>query len=103
MNYTRADYEELYGDHWITRSSLRARLMVLLLIVGWIAALLLVTGCDGEAAQVTAQIEQEAHQKKVALMSMPCTWVAQCSRLMTDCPIEDRKCTNSSDQREETE
>lgn len=95
MNYTRDDYKELYGDHWITRSSRRTHFMVAILIVGWIFALLLVAGCDGEAAQATQESIVIAEQKKAALMGMPCTWVAQCSRLMTDCPIEDRKCVRA--------
>lgn len=55
----------------------------------------ILNGCDGEAAQVTAQVEEEAHAKKVALMGMPCTWVAQCSNLLTECPVRDRKCVRA--------
>lgn len=96
MDYTPDDYATLYGDHWVTKSSRKTRLLVWVLIVGWILALMLVGGCDGEAAKVTAQIEEEAHEKKVAVMSMPCTWVAQCPNLLTDCPVQSRVCVKAS-------
>lgn len=71
MEYHRTDYEELYGDHWLTRSSSRSRLMVYVVIFGWVLILALLSslaGCDGEAAQITAYAEAEAHQRHVDVL-----------------------------------
>lgn len=85
------NHAKLYGEHWITRSSRRTRLLVALLIAGWLGAILLVAGCtDGQDAADIAQAEQVAHDKKVALLSMPCTWIAQCSH--EPCPVVTRRC-----------
>lgn len=91
----REDYVELYGDHWVVRSSVRTRLLIAILILGWIGALLLVSGCDGQAAANTAQAEQEAYDKKVALLGMPCLYVAQC--IHEPCSTLHRRCVKSAD------
>lgn len=68
--------------------------------IDWLCALAfgiilgLSQGCDGQAAANTAVAEQEAHEK-VAVMSMPCTWIAQCNHLMTACPIQSRSCVRA--------
>ena len=96
MDYTPDDYATLYGDHWVTKSSRKTRLLVWVLIVGWILALMLVGGCDSQDAVNAAQSEEVAHEQKVTLMSMPCVWVAQCSNLLTDCPVQSRVCVKAS-------
>lgn len=78
MNYTREDYVELYGDHWIIRSSRRAHLMIGVALAGLVLAFALVAGSDAEDAANIAQDEQVAHAKKQALVGIPCgTWVCQ--------------------------
>lgn len=73
------DYVELYGDHWVTRSSRTTRLLVVLLILGWLVGAALVAGCtDGEDAANTAQDEQIAHEKAMAVAHIVCaTWICQ--------------------------
>src|SRR5688572_19952130 len=87
------DYARLYNDHpkperWIPA----------LTIIGWLVCLILVgsiLGCDSQASENTFQAEQEAHQKKLELLSMPCTWVAQCGNPISACPVEKRKCVDA--------
>lgn len=60
------DYDAIWGDSKRrARPSIRERLMLWVIVVGVGAALSFVAGCDGEAAQVTAYAEGEAHQRHV--------------------------------------
>lgn len=79
MNYAREDYVELYGDHWIIRSSRRAHLMIGVAIVGVFLAFALVAGRDAASdATNIAQDEQAAHEKWLAVSHVVCaTWICQ--------------------------
>lgn len=71
------DYAPLYGDHWVTRSSRRTRLVVALVLVAWIFGAAGIAGrTDAEDAANTAQDEQVAHEKAVAHI-VCATWICQ--------------------------
>lgn len=62
MQYTPEDYEALYGEKCAqeaNRAGWAAVAFLILLIVGNLA----LAGCDGEAAEITAQIEKDAHER----------------------------------------
>lgn len=54
-------------------------------MVCWLICLIVLSallGCDGESASITAQLEQDAHERHVetvraSLMQIPCTYVCQ--------------------------
>jgi hypothetical protein len=59
------------------------------------AAIALAAGCEYEAALAAEEVKQIAADKKLAVMGMPCTWVAQCGHPISDCPIQNRQCVNA--------
>jgi hypothetical protein len=69
MNYTKADYDQLYGRRSGDLSLEKMHFWRRAPLLCWIVALLavggLLTGCDdGQAAAVTASLEREASQRK---------------------------------------
>lgn len=90
------DYDAIWGEPKRSRiPSLIERLMMWVIVIGVGGALAFVQGCDGPAAEHVEIAKAEALAKKEAVMGMPCTWVAQCGRPISDCPVEARKCVNS--------
>lgn len=96
MNYTPEDYVEFYNDRVRTTNARHGWLFVaaLLLIVVCTAVL---NGCDFQAAQATQESIVVAQEKKEIVMGMPCTWVAQCTRINLSCDVKQRKCTSAAD------
>lgn len=65
-------------------------LMLAVILIGWFVALALVGFITGDSHAFTAQAQQEALEKKQALMGMPCTWVAVC--IHEPCSVLHRRC-----------
>lgn len=61
MEYDRSDYEQLYGDHWLVKSSRKTRLVIVLVLLAWVVGAALLSACEGEVQTEIA--EQEAHQQ----------------------------------------
>lgn len=87
MEYHREDYDQLYGQKNTSNTAEGWSMVCWLICLIVLAALL---GCDGQDAANTAQDEQQAYDKKVALMGMPCTWVAVC--IHDPCSVLHRRC-----------
>lgn len=63
------DYDAIWGEEKrIERPSIIERLTLWVIVIGVGVGLGFVAGCDGDAAQVTEQAEQEAHQRHVDLV-----------------------------------
>lgn len=95
MHYTDEDYARLYNtgrEHEKSRELTWWEFLIL-------AAFAVGAGFTREAddAEFTAEAEQVALEKKQAVLSMPCTWVAQCAH--EPCRVDQRRCTKAADLR----
>ena len=68
------DYAAQYNDRWQEKRGISKGEWLVLALFAILVSLQ--WGCDSQAAEYTAQAEQEAHEKKLKLLSMPITWTA---------------------------
>lgn len=88
MNYTDEDYARLYNTAREHEKSRRLKWYEWLLIIAF--AIGAGFSRDADVQENTTEAEHVALEKKLAVMGMPCTWIAQCSH--EPCPVSARRC-----------
>ena len=95
MDYTPDDYEALFGKDYQPKEWTLGRLTLLVICLGLILASWGIAGCDAQDAANAAQSEKVAHEEAQIVLGHPCTYVAQCSRIVLACPVEARQCVKA--------